>query len=85
MVRSIKPITAYITPLFISIGRTIIMIIRRMICSIILLVAWGSIFCLPAKYPFKTLEIDTKGRVKTKAIRMGPARGSFSSVVAIKS
>ena len=85
IVRSIKPMTAYITPFSMRIGKTIIIIIKRIICSMMLLVAWGSIFCLPAKYPFRTLEIDTKGSVRTMAIRMGLASGSFSMVDAIKS
>ena len=85
MVKRINPMTAYITPLSINIGKTIIIIISLIICSIMLLVACGNIFCLPAKYPFRTLEIDTKGNVRAKATNIGPARGSFSKVVAIKS
>ena len=42
-------------------------------------------FCFPAKYPFKTLEIDTNGSVSAIAIKIGPASGSFNNVVAIKS
>lgn len=42
-------------------------------------------FCLPAKYPFKTEEIDTKGRVRAHAKSKGEVRGSLSKLVAIKS
>ena len=84
IVNKIKPITAYITPLSIRMGKTITIIISLIICSIMLLVAWGNIFCLPAKYPFKTLEIETNGKVKAMAIKIGPASGSFKRVVAIK-
>ena len=40
---------------------------------------------MPEKYPFKTLEIDTKGSVKAMAISIGPDLGSLSKFVAIKS
>ena len=42
-------------------------------------------FCLPAKYPFKTDEMDTKGKVREKASNIGDARGSLSKLIAIKS
>lgn len=42
-------------------------------------------FCLPAKYPFKTDEIDTNGKVRAKASNIGEARGSLSKLIAIKS
>ena len=42
-------------------------------------------FCLPAKYPFKTLEMDTNGKVRAKAIIIGDVRGSLSKFVAKKS
>lgn len=59
--------------------------INLTICSMILLVACGTIFCLPAKYPFKTLEIETKGKVRAKAIIIGLALGSFKRLTAKKS
>lgn len=42
-------------------------------------------FCLPAKYPFKTDEMDTNGKVREKASNIGDARGSLSKLIAIKS
>ena len=85
IVSKTKPITAFITDCSMSLGNTKIIITSRTICSMILLVAWGTIFCLPEKYPFKTLEIDTKGKVKAIAIKIGPAFGSFNRFIAIKS
>ena len=40
---------------------------------------------MPAKYPFKTLDIDTNGKVKAIATSIGPAFGSFNKFIAIKS
>ena len=60
------------------------MIISLIICSITLLVAWGTKFCFPAKYPFKTLDMDIKGRVKAIALSIISALGSLSKSVAIK-
>ena len=85
IVKRINPSTACITDFFINNGRIVIIIISRIICSIILLVAWGSIFCLPAKYPFNTDEMDTNGKVKAKASNIGDAKGSFKRFIAIKS
>lgn len=85
IVSKTRPITAFITDCSISLGRIKIIIINLTICSIMLLVACGTIFCLPEKYPFKTLEIDTKGSVKAMAISIGPDFGSLSKFVAIKS
>lgn len=85
IVKRINPSTACITDFFINNGSIVIIIISRIICSIILLVAWGSIFCLPAKYPFNTDEMDTNGKVKAKASNIGDAKGSFKRFIAIKS
>ena len=40
---------------------------------------------MPAKYPFKTLDIETNGKVKAIATSIGPAFGSFNKFIAIKS
>lgn len=49
IVKSIKPMTACITDFSIRIGKTITIIMSLIICSTMLLVACGTMFCLPAK------------------------------------